>query len=347
MLVGGCLWAPGCGEEESAGEKQVDYKVQREFAQGPLTVQVKLDKDRISIAQTVQLRLEAVIEEGYQVQMPVMGEVLGKYEFGILDYESLPDRLLEEGKLLKVRQYRLEPIVSGTYSIPELKFTFQEKGPPRDDEQPKQYELLTEEIAVEVASLVDEDLEGLTIADIKNVAAPVQTQSRWWIWLVVIAGVGTMAVVVLIWLRRRGKDKLERVFKPAHEIAYQRLRELVARDLVGAGRTKEFYEGISDIVRRYIEHRFDLKAPERTTEEFLQEAGSTSLLSDDHKEMLGKFLQHCDMVKFARYGPTKEEIQKTFDLTMEFIEATLSPYRQIEVTPEQSPKQTEEKLRSA
>ena len=57
----------------------------------------------------------------------------------------------------------------------------------------------------------------------------------------------------------------------AHEMAYARLRALVAEKLVEQGRIKEFYERISGILRHYIEDRFDLHAPERTTEEFLAE----------------------------------------------------------------------------
>ena len=120
--------------------------------------------------------------------------------------------------------------------------------------------------------------------------------------------------------------------KAAHEIAYERLRKLAEENLIEAGKIKEFYERISHILRCYIEHRFDLKAPERTTEEFLLEAQATSILTGDQKTMLQGFLEHCDMVKFARYGPTKTEIQKTFDLTKEFIEATRIAEKQVDVT---------------
>ena len=119
---------------------------------------------------------------------------------------------------------------------------------------------------------------------------------------------------------------------PAHEIAYERLRALVKDNLINAGRTKEFYERISDILRHYIEHRFCLKAPERTTDEFLIEIQSTDVLCAHDKERLAEFLRHCDMVKFARMDPTTEQIQHTFDLVKNFIETTKSDESKIDVT---------------
>ena len=101
-------------------------------------------------------------------------------------------------------------------------------------------------------------------------------------------------------MRRKRVKELVRIFKPAHELAYERLRILVKEDLFGAGRIKEFYERISDILRYYIEHHFSLRAPERTTEEFLYELANTNVLPESDKENLAQFLQHCDLVKFAR-----------------------------------------------
>ncbi len=62
---------------------------------------------------------------------------------------------------------------------------------------------------------------------------------------------------------------------------------------------ESFFVAISAIVRRYLEDRFDLRAPELTTEEFLALAGSASSLSHDHQHLLRDFLRQADLVKFA------------------------------------------------
>ena len=151
----------------------------------------------------------------------------------------------------------------------------------------------------------------------------------WWVWVVAGAVVVVIAGGITTWvvLAKRRSGIVVRIFKSAHEVAYLRLRALVAEDLVEAGQLKAFYERLSSILRHYIEDRFDIKAPERTTEEFLAELKWTNTLAAPDKEVLERFLTHCDLVKFAKHAPTTEQIQETFDLVKDFIERTKSEDR--------------------
>jgi len=93
-------------------------------------------------------------------------------------------------------------------------------------------------------------------------------------------------------------------------------------DLISKGQIKEYYYRLSNIVRHYIENRFKLMAPERTTEEFLAEMTVTERLTEDHKELVGNFLEHCDMVKFAAYGPDSREIENSFNSAKKLVDET-------------------------
>lgn len=342
-----CL--PGCDTEPTADKTLADvsFSIDREHTKGPLIVHVKLDRDNISIAETVNLRLEADIEPGYDVKMPSLAEVIGKYEFGILDYRALPDKLLDNGHLLLVRQYRLEPILSGEYAIGSLNFIFTEQSGDPATTEPHHYELVTDEIPIEVTSLLDEDRDDLAIADIRTVVPLPRRYNLTWLWIA--APVGVLALALLIWLlkRKRAEALLKRIFKPAHELAYQRLRQLEQEDLVTAGRAKEFYSRASGILRHYIEDRFKIRAPEQTTEEFLAASQSTDRLSDTQSETLNNFLVHCDQVKFARYAPSADEAAKTVTLTREFIDGTRAPDVQVDVTDQPDSNPTEAVGRNA
>jgi hypothetical protein len=115
--------------------------------------------------------------------------------------------------------------------------------------------LTTEPFDVEVSSLLGEQRAELNIEDIEDVVEIPREPSFSWAWML-----GAFALFgaagAWLWLRRKRVKELVRIFKSAHELAYERLRALVKEDLVGAGRIKEFYERISDILRHYIEHRF-------------------------------------------------------------------------------------------
>jgi hypothetical protein len=76
------------------------------------------------------------------------------------------------------------------------------------------------------------------------------------------------------------------------------------------------------VVRTYLEERFELHAPDRTTEEFLAELRSGSTLRPDHKALLEEFLSRCDLVKFARFEPTQDELRALLDAALRFIDET-------------------------
>jgi hypothetical protein len=330
--VGLLLWAswlavcPGCGKNAQKAAAKTEFEVDKLYERGPASVHVRLDKTKITIADTVLLQFEATLGPGYRVQMPAVDRVLE--DFGIVDWDNLGEKLDEKNHIVTTCQYRLEPLLSGTYEIPAFTFVFHDANDPN-----AKHELASEPIAVEVASLLGEQRAKLVIDDIEDVVEMPRKPIPWWIWPA--AGLGMAAVAAAVaWfvLRSKRAKMLVRIFRPAHELAYARLRALVAENLIERGRIKEFYDRISSILRHYIEDRFDLCAPERTTEEFLVELQYADVLGGSDKEMLREFLTHCDLVKFAKHDPTTEQIQRTFDLVKDFIERTKSDDRKVDVT---------------
>ncbi len=135
-------------------------------------------------------------------------------------------------------------------------------------------------------------------------------------------GLAAVALAVGVYLLRHRKALIPPP-TPPHEIAYEALRRLVALDLVEKGEIELFFVYLSKILRDYVENRFEVMAPERTTEEFLQEAASHAALGV-HQTSLGRFLSQCDQVKFARFEPDDATIQEAFDVVKQFLAETRS-----------------------
>lgn len=112
---------------------------------------------------------------------------------------------------------------------------------------------------------------------------------------------------VRIFIRLKREKKYKAPPTPAHIIAYEALSALEKKDYIRKGQTKAYYIELSDIVRRYLENRFNIRAPEMTTEEFLIKVKEDSNLSLEHKSLLRDFLTNCDLVKFAKYQPAETE----------------------------------------
>ena len=75
-------------------------------------------------------------------------------------------------------------------------------------------------------------------------------------------------------------------------------------------------------MRDYLERRYDIRAPELTTEEFLLVASRAAALSDEHRALLSAFLERCDRVKFAGYRPDAEESLASLKAARAFVEDT-------------------------
>jgi hypothetical protein len=322
--VGLLLIAVGCGKGPKGTEGKAEFEVDKVYEKGPAAVHVRLEKTKMTIADTVLLQLEASLPAEYEMQMPKMDKVLEN--FGLVDWSNLGKRLDDKNNVVMTYQYRLEPLLSGKYDIPVFTFRFHDANDPNAT-----HELASEPIAVEVTSLLGDQRANLVIEDIEGVVEMPKAASRWWLWMLLVPGVAAVPAAWLL-LRKRRMKQLVRIFRPAHELAYARLRALVAESLVEQGRIPEFYERISGILRHYIEDRFDLHAPERTTEEFLDELRYAQTLVPADKSMLEEFLTHCDLVKFAKHDPTTEQVQRTFDLVKDFIEKTKSEQCKVDVT---------------
>ncbi len=88
---------------------------------------------------------------------------------------------------------------------------------------------------------------------------------RLWPWLA--GGFALLALLFAVVLWRKHAAKRVRV--TAYDKAMARLARLEARGLPAADEADAWYVELSDIVRRYLEDRYGVRAPELTTQEFL------------------------------------------------------------------------------
>ena len=159
-----------------------------------------------------------------------------------------------------------------------------------------------------------------TLRDIKP---PMEIPTGWeWLWLlagvffVMVVLLGLVVLVIILILRSR-RAKMPPLI-PAHVRAKQSLEDALKL----MSQPKPFATMVSDTLRWYLEVRFDFHAPERTTEEFLNELKATQLLDAAQKESLGNFLQGCDLVKFAQYEPTQMELSNLHRAAYRLVEET-------------------------
>jgi hypothetical protein len=129
-----------------------------------------------------------------------------------------------------------------------------------------------------------------------------------------------VAVGMYIFLRRRGNGAAVRT-PTLLEQTLERLED--TKPLMKPATAREFGSAASEVIRNYIERRFNVIATQRTTEEFLQSLlqGSNATLAR-RRPLLADFLQQCDFVKFAGASLAESDMEALFNSARGFVVET-------------------------
>jgi len=156
--------------------------------------------------------------------------------------------------------------------------------------------------------------------DIRDIKPPIEISDglAWLWWVLILLALAAAAILLWRWWKNRKANIALPPPVPAHIRAKQKLEQALAL----ITQPKPFVIVVSDTARAYLEERFNFRAPERTTEEFLRELSGTDLLQPEQKESLGNFLASCDLVKFAKYEPGENELRELHASAVRLVEET-------------------------
>jgi|TARA_B100000959_G_scaffold107128_1_gene112959 hypothetical protein len=215
---------------------------------------------------------------------------------------------LENEELLTISQnFIITAFDSGTYFIPPIIFNDNKK---------------TEGLILNVQTV--ELAEDSQLMDIKP---PMEVPYGWsdiWPWLL-----GILIITLIIYLlkkyvftKKKKDEKIKpRVVIPSDIIALNELAILKNKELWKNGKLKQYHSEISEILRTYLEDRFQILALELPTYDILQNLKNKNL-QKENLTMLSAILQRADLAKYAKSKPTDSENTESMDLSVNFVKNT-------------------------
>ena len=278
------------------------------FKQDGVTLEVTLTPDRVELERDIEMRLALTAPKGVEARLP---ESFTDRLEGLVIEGSYQGETVDDGALVRrVFFLRLRPVPGADlYRIAPFAVTYSDNR-----------WFATKPMVLPLLPLRKEGEARLSDLDVSI--------KKVWVWprLSTVAryfGYGVAGALFLggvwqlfRWIRRR--IRLARM--APRERALWELKELLERQLPQKGKVKEFYVALTHIVRRYIERRYSVRAPEQTTEEFLQEATHHPAFTPETLTRLREFLAAADMVKFAGITVTAETVADSTAAAKRYLE---------------------------
>jgi len=276
-------------------------------------VESKLQQYTIRIGDQTKLFLTVRQPAAAHVNFPKLTDTItGKIQIVNIGKPDTTQDKSDPKKITVIQSYTITCFDAGTQTIPS--FAFDTAGGVI-----KTYELTLQVETVKVDTTK-------AIYDIKQPLAVSYTFFDWfrdnWYW-VALPVAAILFIAWLIWyLRKRPKNEpVIQIVKPGlppHEIALNKLRELIELKLWQQEEFKGYYSELSDIIREYLEKRYLIKAHEKTTDEIL--AGLRYLgIANEDKNLLRQVLTLADLVKFAKEKPLPAENEQAMYDAMNFV----------------------------
>lgn len=282
-------------------------------------VSAHVEPDSILIGDRFDLVIDVEKDLVQVVEFPEFEDREGKIEI----VESLPvDTLERDGRQLKLRKrYRLAAFDEGRYNLGTASVLYADKN--IIDTLTTRDSLYLEVTTFQIDSTSQSiyDLKGQRTLPFR--LAEIRTYLLWGAVALLLLAAGLYALVR--WLRSRGK-RLGDLFKPApplppHVAAIRALEALHNQKLWQNNRHKQYYSGLTDILRTYIAARWGIGAMEMTSDEIIAAMRPVEL-PDKARMDLTAILRDGDLVKFAKATPPAEENEADYLKAYYFVEET-------------------------
>lgn len=278
-----------------------------------ITVETRIDTTAIIIGDQINYSFEVTKPSDLHVNFPKIKDTLAE-GIEIIEQHKIDTLLLDEDKQKLIKSYTITSFDSGLFYIPPFDFPF-------TDNEIK--DTIKSKAGYLEVFTVPVDMQ----AGIKDIKGPYKAPVTFLELLPYLLGALVLALLIIVLIKYFSRKKtkkqgilIEKPKEPAHVIAFRELELLKQKKLWQQGQVKTYYSELTQIIREYIERRFNINAMEETSEEIFSEFNKRKLDKELYFELLRQLLIKADLVKFAKDQPLPDENESYYNHAFTFVE---------------------------
>ena len=272
-----------------------------------VSVKAEVNRSVITIGDPVEYTITVRHDPAVQILSPVPPPPAD-----ILNIKKVEDIHRREGSMtVEGRKFTLTAFQLGEFVLDPVKIQYRSGG-----KDPQTLE--TDKIYLTVKSVA----AGEPKTDIRGVKSVIAL-ARKFLSLLLILLAAVLGVAGFMGYRAFRKPAgtgtvLETAMSPEDE-ALSHLNQLFDSDWLRRGKFKEYYLRLSEIMRAYLEKRFQILAAEATTTEILRSLKQKEI-DPALREQAAEVLEACDLAKFAKWKPDPPQIIQINQKSKQFVE---------------------------
>jgi len=296
------------------------------FAQG-ITIYAKVDSANILIGDQVKYIIELTKPINENISSPAIKDTIIK-EIEVLESYK-PDTSYIENNHVKLRySYLITSFDSGQYVIPPHSFLWSKNE--------KIDTLFSNQVFLNVYT-IPIDTTQMAIMDIKApIDAPFSIDEIYPYLFWILLGMLILAAIIYVLNKIRKKEPLIKIAEkpkiPPHITALSKLEELEKTKLWQNQKIKKYHIELTNIIREYIEDRFNYPAMEEISSEIIKNCDTNEEISQAARKAIKQILPLSDLVKFAKFEPLPNENDACLKNAYIFVNETI-PKPKIELEP--------------
>lgn len=275
-----------------------------------IQVHSSLDNREYTIGDYIRLQLRVTADSTLHLQWPEAQD--------ITDYTLIsagPTDTIHDPQHFGYAQEIVYSIYdSGMYYFPSVSIAYTR---PRDTTV---YYATSDSIAFIVHTVAVDTTQA-----IMPIKAPIEVQVRNMLWMYILGGIILLGIIgfSIYYFFFRKKEK---VIKPVvvtplslYEITLQKLDTLEKEKLWQNDQLKKYYSELTDILRMWMEGRFQIQALESTSDEIMEQMQRV-FPAQEQLEHLHFILETADLAKFAKSRPLPQDNTRAMEWAVAFVQ---------------------------